>query len=188
MRLLIYGSRAYARTVAELAEDCGHEVVGMIDDDDPRRPGVIGGFADARAGHANCGVAMGIGYSDLAGRWQAWRRVRDSGMIAPALIHPRAIVARSASIGQGVVVMAGSIVDQRVRIGEAVVIWPGACISHDSVVGDNSFVSPNATLCGEVRVGANSFIGAGAAIADHCEIPADSRILMLERYAGHRRA
>jgi acetyltransferase-like isoleucine patch superfamily enzyme len=60
-------------------------------------------------------------------------------------------------------------------------------VSHDSEIGDNCFVSPNATICGAVRVGANSFIGAASAIADHCDVPPGSRLLMLERYARHRR-
>lgn len=186
MRLLIYGARDYARTVGELAVDCGHQVVGLVDDHQPDREGVIGSFADALARHRDCGVVLGIGYADLAGRWRAWGRVRASGSPVPALVHPRAYVARSAVVGAGSVVMAGAIVDQRACLGEGVVLWPGACINHDTVVGDNCFVSPNAVLCGHVHLGADCFVGAAAAVADHCRVLPGTRIRMLERYADHR--
>jgi len=32
MRLLIYGSKEFASTVADLARHCGHNVVGLVDD------------------------------------------------------------------------------------------------------------------------------------------------------------
>lgn len=186
MRVLIYGSRSFADTIADLALDCGHELVGKVDDEGVGAS-VLGRFADVVASHADCSVVLGIGYNDLPARWAAWQRVRRSGLLTPALVHPRAYVARTAEIGPGCAVMAGAIVDRRARLGEASVVWPGACINHDTVVGENCFISPNATLCGVVTVGAHSFIGAAAAIADHCDVPESSRIRMLERYALRRR-
>jgi acetyltransferase EpsM len=185
MRLLIYGSRSYADTVADLAEDCGHTVVGKVDDDG-RSLGVLGHFADVFESHSDCGVAMGIGYRDLQGRWAAWKQVLHSGLTAPSLIHPRAYVAKSASVGQGCVIMAGAIVDRITHVGDACVVWPGACINHDSVIGPNCFIAPNATICGFVQIGAHSFVGAGAAVADHCTVPEFTMIKMLERYSLHR--
>lgn len=185
MRLLVYGAADYALTVADLALDCGHEVVGHIDDHGDG-PTVLGRFDAVVAAHRDCGIVMGIGYKDLGARWTAWQRVRASGLATPALVHPRAYVSRSAEVAPGCAVMAGANVDRRARLGEAVVLWPGVCVSHDAEVGANCFVSPNATLCGYARIGAHSFIGAGAAVADYCAVPAGSRLRMLERYSLHR--
>lgn len=184
MRLLIYGARSFAATATELAEDCGHDVVGCFDDFGA--PGSLGDFEHIRRIHQtnDTGVVLAIGYKDLPARWRAWTRVRSAGFAAPALVHPRAYVAASARVGDGCMVMAGSIVDIRVSLGEAVVVWPGACINHDSAIGSNSFVSPNATVCGGVRVGANCFIGAGAGIADGRQVPEGSFIKMLSVYSG----
>ena len=165
-----------------MARDCGYKVAGFIDDLN-QGPGIVGGFDDAVAKHADCGIVLGIGYNDLAARWRAWLRVRASGRTTPGLVHPRAYVASTATVSLGAVVMAGAIVDRSVTLGEAVVIWPGACINHDAVVGENCFVSPSATLCGFVRVGAHSFIGAGAVVVDHGFVPEASFIPMLKRYA-----
>lgn len=183
MRLLIYGSREFAETVAELAIDCGHEVAGYIDDFSPG-PRILGTLQEVRKTHPPdaYGIAIAVGYSQLAARWTAWQRVLAAGYTAPALVHPRAYVARSASVGPGTMLMAGANVDVRAKIGEIAVIWPGVCISHDCVVGENTFISPNATLCGYVELGANSFIGAGAAVVDHCVVPPSTRIKMLTSY------
>jgi sugar O-acyltransferase (sialic acid O-acetyltransferase NeuD family) len=183
MHILIYGSREFALTVAELVEDCGHSVAGFIDDFSTGA-NIVGTLEQARRSHAPdaYGMALAVGYNQLAARWDAWQRVRAAGYRAPALIHPRAYVAKSATVAEGAMIMAGSLVDVRAKVGEIVVAWPGSCISHDCVVGDNSFISPNATLCGYVELGAHCFVGAGAAIVDHCTVPPSTRIKMQARY------
>lgn len=185
MRLLIYGSKEFAATVAELARHCGHEVSGMVDDYNIGT-GVLGSFDAVTRTHppSAYGIAMAIGYSNIPARWTAWERIRSAGYRAPALIHPRAYVADTAHVGEGVMVMAGAIVDVRAEIGDLVVLWPGACVNHDTKIGPNTFISPNATLCGFAHVGAHSFIGAGAVIVDHGQVPEASFIKMLSRYIG----
>jgi sugar O-acyltransferase (sialic acid O-acetyltransferase NeuD family) len=185
MRLLIYGSKEFAVTVEELAIDCGHEVAGFVDDFSPG-PRILGTLDAVRQTHPSSefGIAIAVGYSQLAARWTAWQRVLAAGYNAPALVHPRAYVARTANIGQGTMLMAGALVDVRAKIGEIAVIWPGVCISHDCAVGENTFISPNATLCGYVEMGAHSFVGAGAAVVDHCVVPPSTHIKMLSRYIG----
>jgi sugar O-acyltransferase (sialic acid O-acetyltransferase NeuD family) len=185
MRLLIYGSKDFALTVAELIRHCGHEAAGMVDDYNVG-PGILGNLDAVRQTHppSEYGFAVAIGYSNIPARWKAWERIRAAGYRAPSLVHPRAYVADTARIGDGCMVMAGSIIDVRAELGDLVVVWPGVCVSHDTKIGDNTFISPNATLCGFVRVGRDSFIGAGAAIADHCEVPVSSFLKMQNRYTG----
>lgn len=185
MKVLIFGSREFAQTVAVLVADCGHEVAGYIDDF-ASGPEILGKLDEVRLTHpaSDFAVAIAVGYANLDARWEAWQRVRSLGYSAPALVHPRAYVAKSAHIAAGAMVMACAQVDVRACIGEIAVLWPGACISHDSTIGDNCFVSPNATVCGYVELGAHSFVGAGAAIADHTAVPAGTRIKMLSRYIG----
>ncbi|GAB3368946.1 PglD-related sugar-binding protein [Massilia agri] len=185
MQLLIYGSKEFSETVMELAEDCGYRVAGLIDDFS-QADNVLGTLDRVKQTHppSNFQIAIAIGYGNLAARWQVWERVTSAGYIAPPLVHPRAYVAKSATLGAGAMVMAGAVVDVRASLGNIAVIWPGACINHDATVGENCFVSPNATLCGYVGLGAHSFVGAGAAIVDHCVVPPRTRIKMLERYTG----
>lgn len=183
MEVLIYGSREFAQTVAELVADCGHQVAGFIDDFSVG-PNILGSLEQVRCTHppGKYGMAVAIGYNHQPARWESWKRARAFGYNAPALIHPRAYVAKSATVGEGSMLMAGSLVDVRAIVQDLAVVWPGAAISHDCVVGENCFVSPNATLCGYVTLGAHCFVGAGAAIVDHCEVPPSTRIKMLSSY------
>ncbi|MBS0510334.1 MAG: hypothetical protein JSR42_03985 [Proteobacteria bacterium] len=187
MRLLIYGSREFASTVADLVRHCGYEVAGMVDDFNIGA-GIVGNL-DAAAKifpPGEYGFAVAIGYSNIPARWQAWERIRAAGYRAPALVHPRAYVADNAVIGEGCMVMAGAVVDVRAQLGELVVVWPGACINHDVAVGKNTFISPNATLCGSVVIGADTFIGAASSVADHSHVPASSFIKMNSVFKDNR--
>ncbi|MBL8362805.1 MAG: hypothetical protein JNN18_20125 [Rubrivivax sp.] len=182
MRLFLYGSRSYAQTLTGIAADLGHEVAGLIDDQHAG-PGIVGSFdaVTREQAHGGAGLVLAIGYSDLGARARAWERVRATAWPLPTLVHPRAYVALSATLGPGCVVMAGAIVDQRAQLGEAVVVWPGACVNHDCAIGDNSFISPSAVLCGGATVGPHSFVGAGALIVDGARLPASSFVRMGER-------
>ncbi len=183
MRLLVYGSKDFARTVVELVRHCGHEMIGMVDDFDVG-PGVLGNLESVAEAFppGGYGMAVAIGYANISARWEAAMKVRALGYSTPALIHPRAYVADTAEIGEGCFVMAGATVDVRARLGELVVVWPGACINHDVRIGANSFVSPSATICGFASVGANSFIGAGTVIADRAAVPPASFLKMQTRF------
>ena len=187
MKFLLYGSKDFASTVAELVRHCGHEVVGMIDDFSSG-PSILGPLTYVRKTHPPSGhvIAMAIGYNNLPARWNVWEQIRAAGYQTPPLVHPRAYVADTARLEGGALVMAGAIVDVRARVGEASVLWPGACINHDSNIGNNTFVSPCATICGHVDVGAHSFIGAGAVVVDHCRLPESSYLKMLARYTGNQ--
>lgn len=185
MRLLLYGSREFAATVAELVRHCGHEVIGMVDDRN-EGGGILGDLNGVCASHppSDYGIVMAIGYKNIPARWAAWKRARAAGYRSPPLIHPRAYVADTARIADGTMVMAGAIVDVRAELAELAVLWPGACINHDSRIGRNTFVSPNATVCGFAQIGAHSFIGAGSVIVDHGQVPEAAFLKMLTRYTG----
>ncbi len=185
MRLLIYGSGDFAPTVIELARACGHEPVGLVNDFHQGSE-ILGSLEAVTLSHPpkDYGIALAIGYNNLAGRWAAWLRARAAGYEAPVLIHPRAYVAESAKVRSGSMVMASAVVDVRANVGEAAVLWPSVCINHDADIGANCFLSPNATICGFVHLGANSFVGAGAAVADRSVVPPSSFIKMLDRYKG----
>lgn len=185
MRLLIYGSKDFALTVADLIRHCGHEVVGMVDDFNSG-PGILGGLESIVKDFPpdECSFAVAIGYSNLPMRWKACDKVRAAGYGTPTLVHPRAYVADTARLGNGCLVMAGAIVDVRAKLGDHVVIWPGTCVNHDVTVGANTFISPGSTICGFANVGANSFVGAATVIADHCHVPESSFLKMQTRYTS----
>lgn len=81
-----------------------------------------------------------------------------------SIIHDTAIISKSASIGNGTVIMAGTIVNADVVIGDHAIINSGAIVEHDNQIGDYVHVAPRATLTGSVIAEEGSMIGAGATI------------------------
>lgn len=81
-----------------------------------------------------------------------------------SLIHDTAIISTSASIGDGTVIMAGTIVNADAVIGDHAIINSGAIVEHDNQIGDYVHVAPKATLTGSVIAEEGSMIGAGATI------------------------
>jgi len=173
VRILVYGSSDFGAVLKDLAEDCGHEFAGFIDDVHPGNDRVVGNFESACLSHppARHAIAIAVGYKHLEARRALLAKVRNAGYALPALVHPAAYVHRSVEVGAGAVVMARAIADRAARLGEACVLWPGANVSHDASIGANTFLSPGATICGFAKVGGNCFIGASAVVADHRTVP-----------------
>jgi sugar O-acyltransferase (sialic acid O-acetyltransferase NeuD family) len=84
--------------------------------------------------------------------------------------HPSAIVASSATIGEGTVILHGAIIQPNTIIGRHVLINTAASIDHDNRIGDFAHISPHATLCGHVEVGEGTHIGAGAVVIPKVKI------------------
>ncbi len=187
MKILVYGSRMFGAVIRCLVDDCGHEFAGFIDDVH-KGEGVLGSFERTRMTHppADYGCVNAVGYSNLAARRDVTARIVAAGYSMPVLVHPRAYVSTTSSIGRGTFVMAGALVDCRVTVDDNVVIWPGVCVSHDCRIGGNTFLSPNCTICGDCQVGCDNFVGAGAVIVSHAVVPDGTRIKALERYVTRR--
>lgn len=80
------------------------------------------------------------------------------------LVHPSAVISRSAEIGYGTVIMPNAVINADAIIGNHCIINTGAIVEHDNRISDYMHLSPNATLAGTVSVGEGTHIGAGAVV------------------------
>ena len=165
-RLIIVGASGHGKVVADIAALNGYEEIVFLDDaDDVKecagRP-VVGKTTEAPEGS----VFVAIGNSEIRRRLMEQYRDRKQ----PTLIHPSAVIAKSAEIGEGTVVVAGAVINPYARIGKGVIVNTGSSIDHDCVVEDNCHVSVGAHLCGTVRIGEGTRIGAGATIINDVAI------------------
>jgi sugar O-acyltransferase (sialic acid O-acetyltransferase NeuD family) len=172
MRLLVFGAGGHGRVVAELLQDAGHELAGFIDrsadllvgGDDPRTiideklfwGEVAGGRLPVDADF----VIPAIGDNET--------RIRVGNALgafcAPGVVHPRAVVSRTARIEAGTVVLAGACINASARVGRCAIVNTGAIIEHDCVIGDGAHISPGAVLAGGVTVASRAWIGANATL------------------------
>ncbi|KTD82727.1 acetyltransferase [Legionella waltersii] len=80
------------------------------------------------------------------------------------IIHPKACLSTSVTIGPGAFIAAMSILAPDSSVGTSSIINHGAIVDHEVIVGDYTHVAPNVTLGGQVKVGNSVFIGAGAIV------------------------
>lgn len=178
MRVLIYGGGRLGQQVVRVigSHFPEHELLGVIDDVQPAGleiiPGVdvIGSLDDiaTTSDHdaAHTAIIPAIGYTDQTARGRALDRARGYGYRFLTLVHPQAWVEPSATLGEGVIALAGTLVDQGAQVGDFCYLDQGVKIGEDTTLVGNAYLAAGAILCGGVTVGRDTFVGAGAVITD----------------------
>lgn len=170
--LVIIGAGGNSRVIIDMiAQDSRYRAVGLLDDD-PVLMGqqmmglpILGPRAKlcelARQGvrHAVIGI---VGATSMSLRRKVCQETRSAGCDIPSIIHPTAIVADSVSLGTGLLVMAGAIVNPCAVIEDDVLVNTGGIVEHDCVIEEGAFLGPGVKLAGNTRVGRYAFVGIGA--------------------------
>lgn len=179
--LVVLGSGAQGRIIAEVAPETGLRVAGFLDDTKAagtRVNGlpVLGGFALALdpAHHAEHVYMVGLG--DPRHRLRISREVRAAGGELAQVIHPSAWISPSAELGAGVMVNAFSAVFANARIGFCVLVDNHAAVGVDTVLGDGVFIGPAAHINSRVVVEEGAFVGSGAITVPRVHIGAWSTV------------
>lgn len=171
--VIVIGAGGHAAVVADALLVCGIEVIGFTDIDPHRHGGrhlglpVLGKDEHVLSSYRQDDILLANGIGSIATtelRQNVQGGLAQAGWRFMTLQHPSAIVSPRAQIGQGVQIMAGSIVQVGARIGEGSIVNTGAVIEHDCDVGSFVHTAPHALLCGDVKVGSGSHIGAGSVV------------------------
>lgn len=97
-------------------------------------------------------------------------------------IHPSCMIARSAQVGVGTVILAHTVVNPKARVGKFNSIMSGVTIGHDAVVGDYNLIATQAIIA-NVVMGDRNFVGINATtnnkinIGDDCMIGMASNVV-----------
>lgn len=79
-------------------------------------------------------------------------------------IHPSVMLAHTAKIGYGNVILANSVVNHGVIIGNFNTINTGTLIGHDTIIGNNNFFAGHVVTSSAITIGNMNFIGLNSAI------------------------
>lgn len=176
--LLIFGAGGHGKVVAETARAIGSWNEIMFADDAYPEVISVDGYpviADFSGARSMVGdltdVIVAVG--DNRKRSDLTMQLRLSGFNPVTLVHPAAVVAKSAHIETGTVIFAQAVVQAAARVGSAAIVNTAATVDHDCVVGDGVHLSPGVHLGGEVRVGDNSWLGVGATVINRIAIGRD---------------
>lgn len=178
--LVIVGAGGHGRSVLELVRLLGaHTPAGFLDDTLAAGTVVMGlpvwgptallTELPARGVHA---VHVAIGHN--ATRESLDAGARAAGLTLATLIHPRACVSPSATLGAGCAVMALALVGTEAVLGDGVIVNVGAVVDHHARVGDHGHLGANATMAGGTSIGVRAWLQAGSAIGYHVHLGADA--------------
>lgn len=177
MKLLLLGAGGHAKAVIEVARAAGAELAGLIAANSARHVmdvPVIGTDDDLPRLRAEGIEAAFAAIGDNAVRQRLILTLRGLGFALPSLLHPRAVISASATLGEAVVAMPLAFVGAEASIGDGVILNAGAIVEHDARIGAAAHIAPGAALAGHVTVGERALVGVGAAARPGVRIGADA--------------
>lgn len=178
-RLLLYGASGHGRVVADAARAAGFELVGWADDDEGRRGHEVGGVpvlatstTEAAQVARDQGALVVVTVGDNGARARLFTALIEAGAEVATVIHPRSVIAPSASLGVGSVVLAGAVVNPGASVGRNAILNTACSVDHDCQLGDHVHLSPGVHLGGTVIVGPGAHLGVGVSVRNNTRIGA----------------
>lgn len=182
--IVLWGGTGQAKVLRFIAEGAGSRIVAVFDD----TPGLPPPFPDVpllegRSGFEKwiadkrgrrIGFAVAIGNPHGRARLRLHDLLVGAGLEPVTLVHPSAVVAPDAEIGEGCQIHPGAIVMPEARLGRHCIVNTRASVDHECVLEDAVEIGPGATLCGDVHVGTAAWVCAGATVLPRLHIGADA--------------
>lgn len=219
--LVIIGAGGFGAIAACAAEDINEvsleneeeapwNVVGYADCDAEKR-GVLhagrtvhGTIEDAARTLRDRELWFLCAVGDNAARAKMVRLAQSFGWKPATLVHPSAVLASSAVIGEGTYIGPAAVISSNAKIGAHVIIDMQVSIGHDAVVQDFCAVFPGARVTGRCHLGEHVVVGSNAALLPgtivgdravvgasslaHGRIEPDTTVLGVPARIIHRRA
>jgi sugar O-acyltransferase (sialic acid O-acetyltransferase NeuD family) len=183
--IIILGGGGHAKGLIEILQGYGSEIIGcivrepMLEQQEILGAAVLGTDDSIVLNYQSDEIYLvnGIGtVGDSQRRQRIFEDFKKIGYSFIDTIHPSAIISPYASLGEGVQILAGAIIQADSVLGDNSILNTNASIDHDCTIGKHVHVSPGAVLCGNVSVGDGSHIGAGAVVIQGIDIGISSVI------------
>ena len=167
-KIIFIGGGGHARVVLDIVRLTGGDIWGFVDVKETDFPLDYLGDDDALTSRFPAGEVVLVNGVGSVKRPVSRRRVFETfkaqGYVFLTVVHPRAVIAASAALGEGVQVMANAVINPGACLAEDVIVNTSASIDHDCRIGAHTHIAPGVTLSGNVRVGAGCHIGTGAVV------------------------
>ncbi len=164
----ILGASGHGKVIADIAELNGYKVIHFYDDRWPKLTNVehwaVEGTTESLLAYCGQYDAIFIAIGNNSIRLTKQNYLSQYGAVFPVLVHPSATVSRYSRLGEGCIVMAGSIINPFAVLGKACIVNTSSTVDHDCLLADGVHLSPGSHLAGGVKVGKCTWIGIGANI------------------------
>lgn len=100
----------------------------------------------------------------------------EKGATFLTVVHPTAVLARTARLGQGVIVCPFALVSADSSVGDFVTINSYSSIGHDAQVAQGCTLSCHVDITGHTQIDEGVFFGSGATVLPKVQVGAQARI------------
>jgi sugar O-acyltransferase (sialic acid O-acetyltransferase NeuD family) len=180
--IIVIGASGFALEAAWLAEECGHNVIGFLDDSLEKQEtlvlnkpvlGTIENWINFKESYFV--VAIGSPRSRNA----VVKKMKKIGQpLFATLVHPSVKKSNHITIGEGTLICAGCILTVNIAIGEHCIININSTIGHEVTIGSFSTIAPIVAVSGNVKLERFTEIGTGSSIRQGISIGLGSMLGM----------
>jgi sugar O-acyltransferase (sialic acid O-acetyltransferase NeuD family) len=168
-QIALIGYSGHAFVLADIAFLCGYNIIGYLEkqekDYNPFSLKYLGSETALNSKYFNIeNTSFIIGIGNYHIRRVITNSLQHINIPYSILQHPHAIIASSAIIKEGSVVMASVSINPLAKVGRHVICNTGCIIDHECIIGDYVHIAPGAVLTGNVEVGECTLIGANTVI------------------------
>lgn len=178
-KLLLVGAGGFGRMVVEqamLQYDCAFVDDGQVVGAEICGIPVVGGLADLPELRKEYSLlVVGIGNNQF--RAQVYEKAKALGYAFPNIVAPSAYISPYSKLGCGCVVLQNACVQNGASVGNGVLLNAGTEVHCDAAVGDytliytNSVIRTGVTVGNFARIGSNCTISNNATVLDGADIP-----------------
>ena len=171
-KVVLLGAGGHAKVVLDALRAQGIRVDGVVDPELAKTESVwralpvLGSDADLlKLDPTDFLVANGVG--SLPGnylRQKLFKKFKSAGFNFLSVVHPSTFIGSGVVLGEGVQIMAGSIIQPDCQVGNNSIVNTGATLDHDCMIGEDVHIAPGVTVSGNVLIEDGVHIGTGASI------------------------
>ena len=186
-KIVIFGSGGHARVAfSEIIRKKTYKFLGFVDEAKKKNELVLkylgknyynlGSISKVIKNKNNFKGIIGVGLN--FSRKKVYEEILkiDKNFKFEKIISKNAVIDSSVKIGDGTLIVSGSIINIGTKIGKHCYINTACVIEHDNIFKDFSSSGPRVVTGGNVIIGEHSYIGIGAIIKEKIEIQEDTII------------
>ena len=183
-KIILIGAGGHASVLMQLCHDLRYQLAAVSPGIQQEKKMDLTGImcisdCDIRKKFRNKNVFLVNGIGAKLGsrsRFSIFKQFKELNYKFLTLVHGFCFVSKTSTLGEGVQIMAGAIVQNHCFIGQNTIINTRASVDHGAKIGAHCHIAPGAIICGDVEIGENCFVGAGAIITEGTKLASGSLI------------
>lgn len=176
--LILLGGGGHCRSVIDVIEkENQFKIIGILDVEEKVGECVLGypimgtdkTLKDLNSPDRFFFITVGHIYNNNK-RVELFKSLRQLKLNIATIISPLAYISKHAKVGEGTIVMHGSIVNAGATVGYNCILNTKSLIEHDAIIEDQCHISTSATINGGTHVKENSFVGSHCTTKEYTQL------------------